>query len=637
MKTIKRYASATYHTRTGHGGGYGRAAENMFFGTTSGVPYTAYMTLDLTDVSRIRSITLHLYRKDEYNARTVLLSARLKSRHTPTTWAGDNETGISMSAGAGWKTLAVTGDLLSAVKAYDGKFNLYFNSGYNVTMHGDTGAGKSPYLEVVYEDNKKSAVTADRTSAELNASVAFTMTPELASNRHTLTWSFEGASGTIAENVGTTCSWTLPEAWGRTYMTGKRTAVCTVACETFDAGGNSLGTSTIGLTVWTPADWRPSVGSAAVSETVSKVSALGCGYVQGFSKIRFRGTLTGSHGAAVTGGTWQVGSETGAISAGASYDFTTGAVNASGNVAYTITATDSRGLTGTRTGTVAVNAYAPPAVTWSVPERCRSDGTPDPAGGLNAKIMLTANAKSIGTNKCGVWIRHYDLGQWWTDYDALSSGSEHGVNIVTGGNMIGLDRSMPFEVYVYDSLTERADAVLYARRMLPTARVALHISPDGKKIGLGGLAGDEGVALNADTYFNGAWHFPDGNNDARGKLGFGNAVHEGGGTQTVDPAQSWVHIPAASAGGAGTYLICARIAYGASDRGYRTGYLTRANGSRIYGTNFTAGSCDASRDAVFFVTALQRLNDAETVTADCGETSGRGLTVTVECRMIRIL
>lgn len=210
----------------------------------------------------------------------------------------------------------------------------------------------------------------------LNTSQNITITPKVASYKHTLTYTCGSTSGTIGSDLtgstsGFNKAWTPPLSLAAQNTTGTTVAV-TVTCETFN-GSTSIGTKSVTVSMTIPASVKPSV-SMTLSDPMGYLTTYGA-YVQNKSKLTVALTTTTSQGASIASYTITVGSLTYSTNG-----VTTDVLPESGTIAVTTTITDTRGRSGTATSNITVVAYSPPSITDIGIYRSNSSGTALPTG-----------------------------------------------------------------------------------------------------------------------------------------------------------------------------------------------------------------------------------------------------------------
>ncbi len=228
-------------------------------------------------------------------------------------------------------------------------------------------------------------------------------------------------SGTLTP----TFSYTIPTDWEKD-LPNSTSGIATFTLETF-SGSTSVGSKSVNATIKVRSGVVPSIGTVSISDTNSISAGIGQ-YVQSQSRLKFSIATSGSQGSSVT-----------AISTkfeGQTYNgssFTTGTIQGSGTLSYTITVTDSRGRTATKSGSVSVTTYSPPSLTNVSAKRANSSYAVDESNGtyalLHFKVGFTSLSnknvtsfyiqyRASGTNswtKINSWDNNYTLEQ---DYKA---------------------------------------------------------------------------------------------------------------------------------------------------------------------------------------------------------------------------
>lgn len=225
------------------------------------------------------------------------------------------------------------------------------------------------------------AITVDGTS-----SVTSTITPEIDGVTHSITYSIGTQSQTfsLAADV-LTHTFTVPASWAN-QIHGSVTGSLVVSLTTYFDGSQFGVANTQTVTAQVP------TYSVSISADISDVNGLNGLYVQSKSSAAFDITATSFYGAtvevvsAVVDGITYSGSE-----------FTTNILNNSGSVQYTITATDSRGVVGTFTGTISVQAYSPPYLTTVSAVRADVNGDESPLG-TYALVTIVGGISSVNGN-----------------------------------------------------------------------------------------------------------------------------------------------------------------------------------------------------------------------------------------------
>lgn len=222
--------------------------------------------------------------------------------------------------------------------------------------------------------------TVSASSVNMGADVTFTLNRASSDFTHTLTYSFEGASGTIGTDIGTSKSWTVPDLASK--IPNKTSGTCTITCTTYN-GSESIGKKSITMTLKVPSSVKPTV-SINVSEAVSKVSSTLGVYVKNLSKLKITANGSGMSGSTITAYSIKAN--------GVTYNtktVETGYLTSSGAMTITATVTDSRGRTGSTSTTITVVNYSKPYITTFKAERTT---------GSNVSIVLNGGVTNISGN-----------------------------------------------------------------------------------------------------------------------------------------------------------------------------------------------------------------------------------------------
>ena len=223
-------------------------------------------------------------------------------------------------------------------------------------------------------------------SVYMGSSVTITTTATNSSYRHTLTYAFGSASGTIATGVAGSYSWTPSLDLAR-QIPSTTVGYGTIYCETY-SGSTHLGTKSVSIALYVPSSVKPSAGTLSASIN-SDTSGTGK-YVKGMCKAKI--TLSGSSGSygssissyTITGGGYNVNSAS----------LTTDTLTTSGTITFTASVTDSRGRTSNSvTCSITILDYTKPSVSSCKVYRCNSNGNAANAG-TSFAIECTANYSS---------------------------------------------------------------------------------------------------------------------------------------------------------------------------------------------------------------------------------------------------
>ncbi len=227
------------------------------------------------------------------------------------------------------------------------------------------------------------ASTGNVTATELGQPATITIDRKSSSFKHTLRYDWNGRTGTIASNVDTSYSWTLPldfasaipnatSSWGRVFI------------DTYN-GGTKIGTKEASFNANVPASIKPTLGSITLTDsntTVKNLLGTTNTFVQVMSNIQVAfnnargsyGSTISSYRAEIVGKNQSINSNNGLL----------GIMNFNGTVTIRATVTDSRGRT---SNTVDVQAnvinYFTPQLSFSAQR----------SGSTSTTVTVTRNAR----------------------------------------------------------------------------------------------------------------------------------------------------------------------------------------------------------------------------------------------------
>ena len=215
--------------------------------------------------------------------------------------------------------------------------------------------------------------------------------------------------GTIAS--GTTSpsfSYTIPTDWEKN-IPDSTSDIATFTLETI-SGSTSVGSKSVNATIKVRSSIVPTIGTVGISDTNSICAGIGQ-YVQNQSKLKFTIATSGNQGSTITSVSTKFNNQTYTGST-----FTTQAIQSSGSIGYTITVTDSRGRSATKSGSVNVVAYYPPSLTNVSAKRANSGYTVDESSGTYALLHFKVGFTSLSNkNVTSFYIQYRTSGDTaWT-------------------------------------------------------------------------------------------------------------------------------------------------------------------------------------------------------------------------------
>lgn len=346
--------------------------------------------------------------------------------------------------------------------------------------------------------------TTPTTSGTFNVGSAVTInTPRVNSDfTHTLQYSLNNSSWTnIATNVATSTTWTLPAALA-TAKTNAASGTVYIRCITY-YNSKQIGTKTISRTYNITSSYAaPSVAIAASQSNNANIAQ----YIRSRSSVTLKATGTFKHGASAKkyvfkyGGTEKTVTTTEST---ASVTFTLPS-NAAASYEYSVTLTDSRGFTASKSGTLTTVAYSAPVITSLNIVRGNYDGTEfvEASKGNSLRIIAAGTITSLSNANAKNYKVEYRLSNS-TSYATLidtKAASAYAVAVTEYTPAIFSENAS----YVLRfSLSDSFDSVSQIVDV-PSQKVLLNFSANGKAMAIGGIATiDDALEIMLEAYITG--------------------------------------------------------------------------------------------------------------------------------------
>lgn len=367
-----------------------------------------------------------------------------------------------------------------------------------------------PRLTIVY-DVPASVPVPDKSSVALGGSLTTDLIANEAGASHVIAYKI-GETTLASYNIGTATShtYTIPTSAGANFPNALTAALTVEVTTTVD--GESRGSVTHEVTLTLPEDAAPTASCSIArtwAEGVSSAAQLGA-FVQSRSGATFDLTGTAKYGATVV--SWQLGIDNRVYTAsGASASIAHAPIAGSGEVPYTCTVTDSRGLTRSYTGTLMVLAWTAPQITAFSIQRVNSSGAQAVDGtcalasvqGSVASLMVDGAEK----NSLRYRVQYRQTGtEAWTDSDEVATTA---VSVdqswVLQADGEDIDSFNDMQGYQFRLMLADIYAASQAMDEMPTKEIRLSIHEESGNMGFGGEARTDTDGPHYDFY--GPVHF----------------------------------------------------------------------------------------------------------------------------------
>ena len=248
----------------------------------------------------------------------------------------------------------------------------------NNGLHGTITVSASLSLTTIPRSSSVSV-----SAGTIGSSVTININRQSSSFKHTVRYTWAGKSGTIATNVDTSTTWTIPLDFAND-IPNSASGTGTVYVDTY-SGSTKTGTQSTTLTASVPANVKPTFTGVSLSDLNGAAQNLipsGNTFIQVISniKVAFNGAV-GSYGSSITGYYAEiVGKNQSTSSNGGSL----GIMNYHGTIKIRASVSDSRGRwSDTKEVSVTVLEYFAPALSFSIAR----------TGSTSSTLTATRNAK----------------------------------------------------------------------------------------------------------------------------------------------------------------------------------------------------------------------------------------------------
>ena len=248
----------------------------------------------------------------------------------------------------------------------------------NNGLHGTITVSASLSLTTIPRSSSVSV-----SAGVIGSAVTININRQSSSFKHTVRYSWSGKSGTIASNVDTSTSWTIPLDFAND-IPNSASGTGTIYVDTY-SGSTKTGTQSTTLTASVPTNVKPTFTGVSLSDLNGAAQNLipsGNTFIQVISniKVAFNGAV-GSYGSSITGYYAEIiGKNQSTSSNGGSL----GIMNYHGTIKIRASVSDSRGRwSDTREVSVTVLEYFAPALSFSIAR----------TGSTSSTLTVTRNAK----------------------------------------------------------------------------------------------------------------------------------------------------------------------------------------------------------------------------------------------------
>lgn len=305
---------------------------------------------------------------------------------------------------------------------------------------------------------------------------------------HTLTWRFGGRTGTIAESSSSpSITWTPPLDLS-SQIPNSESGAGTLTCITYN-GNTEIGRKSISFTLKVPSYIGPSINT--FESSIVPVDIKNCGlYVKNHTAVKWDVTAYGSYGSTIKKCTisGQNLSYT-FTNTSTSYTRTSETLTISGEKVYTVTVTDSRGRTASKTGRITILDYNSPVITSANSFRSNADGTLNGSGEY-VTHKLTASFYTLQGNntiKIEVFNKESSNPTYSKNSVIIKNDSDYktvNYSYTYPDSSFKADTKYDFKIVISDSIGQSSTVYTH----VGTKNVPINIASDNSSIAIGSFA-----------------------------------------------------------------------------------------------------------------------------------------------------
>ena len=347
-------------------------------------------------------------------------------------------------------------------------------------VYGPSGtalAGKSSWGSATVTLDRiprASTPTFSPSPATLGSSVTITTNRVVNTYTHTITYSIGSASGTIAENVGDSTTWSIPLNLAN-QITTSTAGNCTITTTTYN-GTQLIGTTNTTLTLNVPNSVVPTVSIGTLTEADETMQSLNWGvFVQNKSKLNIPITASGIYGSEIVSVVTTINNNT-----FSGTNIITPTLITSGSNTISTTVTDTRGRTATTTKTYNVVAYSNPTITSVQAQRCTSNGTLSDDGTYILYNFVGSISPVSNNNAKSFKIGYKRTTE--TNYTYVTISSAYTVNKNNTVSTFTISASYPYDISFVATDSFMTTTI---ERDVGTGFDLLNFNPSGKAMAIG--------------------------------------------------------------------------------------------------------------------------------------------------------
>ena len=379
-------------------------------------------------------------------------------------------------------------------KDFSYKFYQMFQISFSGGWIGEIEASGTGTLDTIPRASQPSCITwpgHTQNVGYFGDTISIHMNRKSAEFTHRVRYQFGSQSGTIATDVGTGTTWTIPVTL-MNLIPNNTSGSGTIYVDTY-IGNVILGTKYCGFTAEVPDSVNPTC-TIAVSDPTGNYNTYGA-YVKGLSKFSVTITPTLAYSSPIKS---YEGYANGVYQNTASY--TTSVLKSSGSQKVSVNITDGRNRVYSTSQTFNVLDYSAPSVTKLTVGRCDSDGTANMTGDY-VQATFSATVTSLSSKNTATYKIRYKKTTATTFTEVTISKLANNYTVTNEGYIFAADGGSSYDVEV--SVTD-SHSTATRTTSASTAFAIMHFRADGTGLGLLKVAEKQNaIDVGGDIFLNG--------------------------------------------------------------------------------------------------------------------------------------
>lgn len=381
----------------------------------------------------------------------------------------------------------------------DGSLKANISSTFNIdatlsgTYKGSIAVSGTITLNTIARASQPSCITwpeHTQNVGDFGDTISIHMNRKSDSFTHTVRYAYGTLTGTIATNVGTGTTWTIPLSF-MDLIPNATKGSGTIYVDTYN-GTTKIGTKSCGFTAQVPSGVKPSCSLQVLDAT--DIQETYGNLVKGLSKLYVKATGTPAYSSPIQTYTIEANGEK---HSSAAAEITTDVLSEAGTTTVKASVTDQRGRTSpTASASFTVLDYTRPTISKVAVHRCDADGTENDQGEY-VKVQFSATITPLNNLNSHMYTLHWKKStetDWEGNIAIMKMDWANQYEVVDWSHTFAADSD-----YAYDVEVRARDAFYTTahRTSVSTGYTFMDWDDKGKSLAFGKVAEEERTFENA--------------------------------------------------------------------------------------------------------------------------------------------